>query len=117
MPSKNRNLLKIGEAAELLGITVNEVRAWVTAGKLRELRTIGGHRRFRLGEVMAIAGQHTTTKIVEQIEDLRKLMEVPDDSILCWISAEEATKFVGERIDGRTLFVKAKEILLERGDG
>lgn len=44
-------LLKLAEAALLLGVTPQTVRQWDKDGKLRCVRTPGGHRRVRLSEV------------------------------------------------------------------
>jgi excisionase family DNA binding protein len=36
----------IGEIADKSGVTVATVRAWEKTGKIRSIRTPGGHRRF-----------------------------------------------------------------------
>ena len=43
---------KIGQAAELLGVSVDTVRRWVDTGRLRATRTEGG-RRLIDGEALA----------------------------------------------------------------
>ncbi|HEU0236774.1 MAG TPA: helix-turn-helix transcriptional regulator [Candidatus Limnocylindrales bacterium] len=43
--------LRIGEAAEMLGVSVETVRRWEREGRLRTERTDGGQRRVPLGEV------------------------------------------------------------------
>lgn len=50
-------LLSIGELAAALGVSVVTLRRWDKAGKLAPcLRTVGGHRRYRLSEVLAALG-------------------------------------------------------------
>jgi molybdopterin-binding protein len=43
--------LRIGEAAEILGVRVETLRRWERAGKLRTRRTRGGHRLIPQREV------------------------------------------------------------------
>lgn len=47
-------LLTPGEVARLFGVDPKTVSRWADAGKLDALRTLGGHRRYRLGEVEAL---------------------------------------------------------------
>jgi putative resolvase len=48
-------LLSVSKAAALLGVTAETLREWDNAGKrIRSTRTVGGHRRFRLGDVLAL---------------------------------------------------------------
>ena len=44
-------LLPIGEAARLLGVSVETVRRWDRADKHPSTRTLGGQRRFRRDEI------------------------------------------------------------------
>jgi excisionase family DNA binding protein len=37
----------IGEVADKLGVTVATVRVWEKTGKIKAIRTPGGHRRFK----------------------------------------------------------------------
>ncbi len=43
--------VRIGRAAEVLGVSVATLRRWEDEGKLRSLRSIGGQRRVALSEV------------------------------------------------------------------
>lgn len=49
-------LLPIGEAARILGVSVETIRRWDKAGQLASSRTLGGQRRFRRSEIEALAG-------------------------------------------------------------
>lgn len=46
----------IGEAARLLGVTVETVRRWERAGRIQAQRTPGGQRRFPVSEVERLRG-------------------------------------------------------------
>jgi len=49
-------LLTTGEAARLLGVSVDTVRSLHRQGRLPAIRTTGGQRRFRKEHVMAVGG-------------------------------------------------------------
>ena len=45
------DLVPIGKAARLLGVSVDTLRRWAEAGHIASTRTVGGQRRFALSEV------------------------------------------------------------------
>jgi excisionase family DNA binding protein len=47
------SLLTIGEAAQILGFSIQTLRNWDTAGKLTAGRTPGGRRVYRYADVLA----------------------------------------------------------------
>jgi molybdopterin-binding protein len=49
--------LRIGEAAEMLGVSVETVRRWERDGRLRTARTAGGQRLVPLAEVSRLLGE------------------------------------------------------------
>ena len=53
MTTQPPDLLPIGEAAKLLGVSVETIRRWDTAGKLASVRTLGGQRRFSRADIEA----------------------------------------------------------------
>ena len=60
---------KMGEAADLLGVSVDTVRRWAEAGRLRTRRTTGGQRLVE-GKALARfaaerAGEPATTPVAE----------------------------------------------------
>ena len=57
MPTKARDSVRIGRAAELLGVSVETLRRWETAGKLRTRRTPGGQRVVTAAEITRLRGQ------------------------------------------------------------
>jgi excisionase family DNA binding protein len=48
-----KDLLSISKAAETLGVHAQTLRNWDKAGKLKSVRTLGGHRRYRLADIRA----------------------------------------------------------------
>ena len=48
--------LTIGETARRLGVSVDTIRRWESAGKIAGIRTPGGQRRFPAAEVARILG-------------------------------------------------------------
>lgn len=50
-PSNEADLVPIGEAARIFGVTVATVRRWEREGKISAQRTPGGQRRFNRAEI------------------------------------------------------------------
>jgi putative resolvase len=46
-----KRIVGISEAAEVLGVSVQTLRRWETAGKLVAEHTAGGHRRYDLAKL------------------------------------------------------------------
>jgi len=49
------DLIAIGEAARILGVSVDTIRRWEREGRLASIRTLGGQRRFSRAAVEALA--------------------------------------------------------------
>jgi excisionase family DNA binding protein len=49
--SVNDRLLTPAEVAEMFRVNPKTVTRWARTGRLRAIKTIGGHRRYRLSEV------------------------------------------------------------------
>ena len=49
-----QTLLTPSEVAALFRVDPKTVTRWAKAGKLTSIRTLGGHRRYRAAEVMAL---------------------------------------------------------------
>ena len=52
--SLDTRLMTPAEVAAVFRVDVKTVTRWANAGKLTSIRTLGGHRRFRESEVMAL---------------------------------------------------------------
>lgn len=55
----DEKLLTPGEVAELFGVDPKTVARWADAGRLDALRTLGGHRRYRAGDVRRLLERQT----------------------------------------------------------
>ena len=56
------DLVAIGQAARLLGVSTKTIRRWDAAGQIQCRRTIGGHRRITLVEIARVReGRKLTT--------------------------------------------------------
>lgn len=51
----DKNLISIGEAAKIAGVTVQTLRRWDESGKLVSQKSIGGQRRYLRAEVESIS--------------------------------------------------------------
>ncbi|MBW1727578.1 MAG: recombinase family protein [Deltaproteobacteria bacterium] len=71
--------LRIGRAAEELGVCPKTLRRWERAGKIRCVRTVGGHRRFSVLEVSRVrAGR-------KQVQSIRA-------ALYCRVSSHQQKK-------------------------
>jgi len=44
-------LIDIGDAAQVLGVSITTLRCWEASGKLSSIHTAGGHRRYDLAKL------------------------------------------------------------------
>jgi excisionase family DNA binding protein len=54
MTDPDTAILRPGEAAALLGIGLSQLRRLEATGRLVTVRTLGGHRRYREDDVLAL---------------------------------------------------------------
>jgi molybdopterin-binding protein len=55
-------VLRIGDAAELLGVSVDTLRRWAAAGRLKVRRSAGGQRLVAITEVRRLRRANTPTR-------------------------------------------------------
>lgn len=56
-PASDTAVLRAGEAAEMLGVTVETLRRWEVEGRIKLERSPGGQRRVPVAEVVRILGE------------------------------------------------------------
>ncbi|HUQ77303.1 MAG TPA: TOBE domain-containing protein [Patescibacteria group bacterium] len=49
--------VRIGRAAEMLGVTVDTIRRWADEGRLTTVRSAGGQRLVPMGEISRLIGE------------------------------------------------------------
>ena len=57
-------LLSVGDAARLLGVSKSTIRRWEKGNKIRSVRTPGGHRRFSASALKSFYKSGTKTGII-----------------------------------------------------
>jgi molybdopterin-binding protein len=57
-----QSAIRVGEAAEVIGVSVDTLRRWETAGKLRVSRSRGGQRLVSMAEVRRLQADRRQTK-------------------------------------------------------
>jgi putative resolvase len=60
-------LLSLKKTSELLGVVPHTLREWDANGKLKSVRTEGGHRRYRESDIRALVGDKEDT-IVSNVD-------------------------------------------------
>jgi len=56
-PPSPPEVLTVGQAARMLGVTAKTVGRWVDSGRLAGAKTVGGHRRVLTASVIVLIGQ------------------------------------------------------------
>src|SRR5204862_1708906 len=54
------NMLSVRAAAKLLGVSYPTLKQWIYKGKLRSVKTPGGHHRIPRSEIDRLTGSRTT---------------------------------------------------------
>jgi putative resolvase len=54
-------LVSIGEAAQIKGVSIDTLRYWEKEGKLTSVRTEGGHRRYKLSDLIPLSTEDKKT--------------------------------------------------------
>lgn len=63
------DLLPIGDAARLLGVSVETLRRWDRGGRISSVRTLGGQRRFRRGDIDRVGTDPETWRAADRMID------------------------------------------------
>lgn len=72
------NLLTVTEAAQLLGVSTKTIRRWENEGKIKAIRTEGGHRRFEVSSLLgnkhdaSLTVAYARVSSSDQKEDLKR---------------------------------------------
>jgi len=132
-PAPPETLLRVGQAAEILGVGVDTIRRWETEGRIATARSAGGQRLVPINEVTRLLGERRAagterpivaqsarnrfTGIVTRIEQDRVAAVVEVQAgphRLVSLMTSEAVDELGLRIgDEAICVVKATNVIVE----
>jgi len=134
-----RQLLTPREASRMLGISYPTIKNWILAGKLKTVRTPGGHHRLTTASLLPFLeadGEKTATesraryrrvsgrnqlagKVVSvRIEGLlaEVILAVGDAHVTAIITAEAARELRLKKGDTAAALIKSTDVMIERLD-
>lgn len=76
MQNTTQDKLSIGQASEFLGVSIDTLRRWEKAGKIKTLRSPGGHRYFLKADLEGAFGQKYS-RTTPTIEEVSKSTQLP----------------------------------------
>jgi molybdopterin-binding protein len=107
----------MGQAAELLGVSVDTVRRWADAGRIETMRTEGGHRLVD-GAALArfaveLASNHPTMPVTESARNhfLGLVTDVNTDSVMAHVKLQAGPFRISSLISSEAV----RELGLEPG--
>ena len=108
-------LLKLRDAAEILNISYPTLKQWIYRGKLRSIKTPGGHHRIARTEIDRLTQRKPQRQKVQAISGRNKLMgtivELKSDGLLSQVTLDVGGQFVTSIITRQS----AEELGLKRG--
>lgn len=57
-----KEMVSISKACEMLGVSINTIKKYSNIGKLKEVLTVGGHRRYLLSDIHKLQGKDEEEK-------------------------------------------------------
>lgn len=89
------DLLKLNAAAELIGVSYPTVKQWIYNGKIRSVKTVGGHHRIPREEIERILNVQTKTNSRSSLASISgrnklfgTILEVRYDGLLAQITLD-----------------------------
>jgi len=109
-------LLKLRDAAEMLNISYPTLKQWIYRGKLRSIKTPGGHHRIARSEIDRITRRKLTrSEAPPSISGRNKLVgtivEVKSDGLLSQVTLDVGGQYVTSIITRQS----AEELGLKKG--
>ena len=108
-------LLKLRDAAEMLNISYPTLKQWIYRGKLRSIKTPGGHHRIARSEIDRITSVKATGGNLQSISGRNKLLgrilEVQTEGLLTQVTLDVSGQIVTAIITRQS----AEELGLRKG--
>jgi len=82
-------LVSVGEIAELKAVSVDTVRRWEKEGKIKSVRTDGGHRRYRLADFVEEKGGKTIAYARVSSHDQKSDLDRQDAVLSAYCQSKE----------------------------
>jgi len=73
-------LISLSKASELLGVSKDTLRNWDASGKLKSIRTQGGHRRYNKSDVLNIINMHK----IDGWKEKQECQQRPKDKVVVY---------------------------------
>lgn len=113
-------LLRLHEAAELAGVTYPTIKQWIYKGKVKSIKTAGGHHRIPQSEIERVSGTNKTNKSKKPVglgaisgrnKLVGKISEIRYDGLLAQISIDLGEQSITSIITSDA----ARELGLKKG--
>jgi molybdopterin-binding protein len=108
--------VRIGQAAALLGVSVDTLRRWEEEGRIVVGRTSGGHRIVAVGELRRLLGERATPQATIARSSARNQMEAIVTNVITDRAAASVEMQAGPfRLVALTTAESVAELRLEPG--
>lgn len=114
-PANTSTLLTPRQAAERLGLSYPAVKHWILAGRIRTVKTPGGHHRIpleALSEFLPSAGQSASARISGRNQLTGTVAEIVIDGLL----AKVVLAIGGQRVTSIITADAVRDLGLKAGD-
>jgi excisionase family DNA binding protein len=108
------DLIKTRQAAQLLGVTVQTIKNYIYAGKLKSHKTPGGHHRVLLSDLQELASVQTSPSRKEHMEDYHHLYRAFIETIGALLNALDARDGI---VSGHSRRVASYACVIGKGMG
>ena len=137
--STHRQLLTAREAARMLGISYPTIKNWILEGKLKTVRTPGGHHRITLASLRPylesdgarperesreryrrvsgrnqLAGKVVSVRVEGLLAEV--ILAIGDAQVTAIITAEAARELRLKKGDTAAALIKSTDVMIERLD-
>jgi molybdopterin-binding protein len=137
--SPQEQLLTPREASRMLGISYPAIKKWILAGKLKTIRTPGGHHRLSAASLRPFLQKDRTKPEIESRERYRRvsgrnqlagqvvsvrieglmaeiILAIGDAHVTAIITAEAARELRLKKGDTAAALIKSTDVMVERLD-